>query len=172
MVQISQTRQSVPCTQRYGTSRQAGHHPEQWIFSWPWLQLSYPRLILPCMRLMRGEPYTFLLLSRIILHCNLVAISAQRSQSWAIPSGSTGPVCARLQTHLGHRTPTMKSCSWCFSRETQGTSIIWLCTASFSLQLSFQMWCQQECHKNTNGDNCSLKLIVLQGREAQGSCMN
>lgn len=32
--------------------------------------------------------------------------------------------------------------------------------------------CQEECHKNTNTDNCSPKPTVVWGREAQGSCMN
>lgn len=117
-------------------------HPDRQVFTLsnassngPGWQLNYPRL-------MRGDPYTFLLLSLIIIHCNLMVISAQKPQPWAIPSGSTGPVCARLKRHLGHWTPTRKSCPCCFSRETQGTSITWLCIASLSLQLSFQMWCQ------------------------------
>lgn len=105
-------------------------------------QLSYPRLVLPYMRLTRGEPCTFLLLNLMITHCSLAIPSAQGPRRWAVPFGSAGPGCATLVTRLGHWTRTMKSCLWCFRREAQGISITWLCIASLSLQLSFQMWCQ------------------------------
>lgn len=124
-------------------------HPDKQVIilsngsSEPDWQLSYPWLILPCERLLRGEPCAFLLLRLVIMHCNLAVqwknhalqTPAQRPWYWAIPFSS---VCARLVTHLGHWTRTMKSCPWCISREAQGISIIWLCTASPSLQLSLR----------------------------------